>query len=1361
MEQRKWDQAHRLNRYMIRYAFAALLIAAIGISTAVPSAGAAGIDGYVVDEQGAFVPGATVDVWSPSTLVYDYAYTDAQGYFTFMDLPAVADFILAVYIPGYPTVYYDGQLSEDLADPLNLTAGDVMILIDLSTIDFGGVIWGYIYENDGPPQQTLWVEAWTLDFEFAGSSPVFIEPDFGGYYEIWGLDPFQSYIISVWPDEGSGVYYSEDVYGFPLTVFSWDQATPVQPSTFYSRDFYITAEGGSIRGAVLLGDAPYEGAWVEVWNPDTGVWAYAETTGNLVDGANYAIASLPFGVYDVTVYTGDDLESPPTQSVSVADSVPVDASFNLSAFNGAVSGTIQGLAPGEFAIVSAWSIPNDYYEEAMVMGTGGAVDYAISGLPPAEDYIVEIFPGLHPYQIYDGAYDWQNAALVDITAGNRTDIDFSLIGGSDLVSISGTIYFPDTAPVGESVWVEAASGSAAFWGGVEVRKTIETGNAVPYEITGLIKASDYRVGAWPDTLKPKYYENSGSWDGAALVDVSAASESGIDIALIEGSSISGAVQDENGTGVSGVLVSAWSYATAGYAETFTGFNGGYTISGLEPAADYIVEAYSFEFGSYYYGETTTVRDDAAASRVNISDGPKTGINILILPGEKIIGRVLNSSGKPVPGIWVSAWSEALQAGNETFTDFNGEFTIPGLPKGVDYEVSVWPDWDADYFSVAKTNVATCAAECKSVDLILKEKGDTVTLSGRVTDPGGAPSSGAVVEVWSDAVGEYGGYGWAVTDGNGAYAIARLAPSVDYELTVWPATDSAWAVHTDAVSLTADTVLDITLARGGAVEGTVTSPGGAPVEGAWVFIYSESGLFWNYAVTDATGGYAILQAPMGLGDLELFVFKEGFLEAIRPVVFDADPSIIDVVLRVSGVISGLVTANGVPAPGAVIEVILPGSEGVETPVRAARNTGPDGRYVITGFPAADENDASITNYEVWAKAEGYPHQTKTGITSGDEVDFELGRGASNRLEGRVVNFDASAFNNAYLVANAFNTEDRNDWRWAPVSDQDGSFAFTDLIGGKSYYLTFSAHEIVGDGLLYNQWDVGGSGVTVIDPDTPPANASIRSTEQIVDFTFDLSGARRAVDQRPGRVRNLRTTGDLVQNLARTTSEKIVNKPDVTVRWEPSEPDRKEIYYYAFNTNADHKITKRNARKPGINARQATSHALSGDNASFYAHVAVEDDRARIGDTSRLSFKLDTVAPKNPTVKVDAGQKTRSSGNVILKLGAVNATEMYVSNVNYGQGGQWENYKDAKEWKAAAGGGSNTIYVLFRDDAHNVSRTSLALQAETSPLQNTIRVLKILTGIDAAVDRPAELDGAADDVINLKDAVFHLQKAANVR
>ncbi|MCP4686786.1 MAG: hypothetical protein GY859_01985, partial [Desulfobacterales bacterium] len=352
--------------------------------------------------------------------------------------------------------------------------------------------------------------------------------------------------------------------------------------------------------------------------------------------------------------------------------------------------------------------------------------------------------------------------------------------------------------------------------------------------------------------------------------------------------------------------------------------------------------------------------------------------------------------------------------------------------------------------------------------------------------------------------------------------------------------------------------------------------------------------------------------------------------------------------------------------------------------------------------------------------------------------------------------------------------------------DGEFEFTDLAPDGEYFLKFTSYE--GDVETKVQWasasgapdhDIG----TPDSPDgsTPAAAKGYAAGGPPVHFRFSdaAAAANRRGGARPGMVSFLDSTthvahstpGDGKRGWTEVSSTShagaVSNNPRVTVNWSPTAQGADEGYYYTFNPDPDHVITKRNApgTRPG-RSWTTTSNELTGDDVLYYFHIAAVDDRGRIGQTASRGYRIDTVAPSNGSV---IGPETTTGPNITLFLGATpGVKEANISNIGYGVGAAWETRTKTRAWRLSDGEGEKKVYVQYRDLAGNTANYMMSTSwdpagpggfslpdqtfaiAENSPAGAPVCVL-LASGLDPAL--PLEytlMEGVANHAFALDAA-----------
>ncbi len=1344
------------------------------------------LTGIVSDTGGQPVAGARVAAFSPFSGYHRGTDTGPDGTYTLSNMLPENDYILSVRHPDYQPRWFDGQQREADADPVDLTRSSVVADV---TLVKGAVISGTIFLDDetSPAPAGVSVEAFSPTDQTGNGT----ETRSDGTYEIIGLDPgVTDYIVTVYRPGRPVVYYNQT--GLDGIVYARKLASGIDPSG--GRDM-ILPPGVSLSGKVTFNGEPVKGIRVEAtatrFDPDLGEeidygWGEAFTAGSLAADSNYIITGIRPGTdilpitYTVTLHPPPELARFAIQTLAVPvggqDVTGVD--FALGEAPGrSLSGEIGNLAPGSTAHVNAWSETVRSGNGIAVTGTGSPVSYVITNLVPADDYVVDLTSPDYPRLVYRNKLGWMAPDEVDLSETDAPGIDLTLPSVESLAAISGTITFPEDAPVGETVRVAAISAAT----GVEREVAVflgDGGSTEAYTIPALLKADDYRVSVKSRRYRFLYYDGAPTAQDASPVDLSAGDAEGIDFTLETGAAISGRVSKED-AGVPGVEVTAWSHSLGVGGFALSGANGAYVIRGLEAAPDYVVavNAWRFGLGSFYYGPSGTVRAESRAARISTGTGDVAGIDVAVSDGLTIGGAVRSSDGEALSGVRVSAWSELEQAGNSGLTGSDGAYTIRGLPEG-EYDVSAEPDWTAGFLGRTRTGISAGSAD---VDFALDRRPGSHQVSGTVRDGGGNPAGGIVIEF---RTGEGALAGWDVTDADGDWEIEGVATG-SYRVTATPPPGSDLAFEArEGVKVGGDLVLpEITLGPGIRITGNVKTGDGAPLPGAAVHAVSINTGYWERTVTNADGDFGFNGAPAA-GDMVLTAFKSGY---VPKRISDFDPnSVVRLTLFPAGTIRGEVRdVDGAPLADVPVVVTSASQKQVPAFSGSARTDG-DGRFQVDGLRTADAQGNPIDDYLVGVAAftryteAGAPIRylsvVRTGRRTGETVNLLMTRAtqSSAEISGRVINSPAGA--NQYVAVDLVKgSGGAGRFDQHQLLGPDDTFSFRGLEPGVDYILGFGVYTGETETWDVYQWaDPGGMGVADSDSHQPPASSGLYSAgTAAVEFEFNpnlLRRSRPAPAGGPGPVKQLRIdisglayTGDpsalqgrsTPQDLNRSPTAAVSNSPTVTVTWLPSAQGADERYYHLFNQEETHQINKRNAPMPSVKARKATSQDLSGDYNRHHFHIAVEDDRGRIGETSTLSFVIDTVAPRNVNVRADADTQTESTRVITLQLGATGATEVYISDTRFGEGGQWETYEPVKQWTVPGDDDTATIYVQFRDEATNTANALVEVPLNER-LSEVIAVLQVLVGSFA--DGP---DADGNGKVELSDAVLLLQQAAGSR
>jgi len=165
-----------------------------------------------------------------------------------------------------------------------------------------------------------------------------------------------------------------------------------------------------------------------------------------------------------------------------------------------------------------------------------------------------------------------------------------------------------------------------------------------------------------------------------------------------------------------------------------------------------------------------------------------------------------------------------------------------------------------------------------------------------------------------------------------------------------------------------------------------------------------------------------------------------------------------------------------------------------------------------------------------------------------------------------------------------------------------------------------------------------------------------------------------------------------------------------------------YYYIFTDESNFTLDETTTTELNlelINTAYASQDYTGANDVSVYVYVAAvaydeETYQEGIGETTSFGpIRVDTVAPNNAGVSVE---QYINSDTATLSIGGFgnigDATQMYISNVNYETSNDWETIVASKPWPLEGGEGKKTIYVRFKDDAGNTSDESVFTVYDTT-------------------------------------------------
>ncbi|ETR70812.1 MAG: hypothetical protein OMM_02967 [Candidatus Magnetoglobus multicellularis str. Araruama] len=962
------------------------------------------ISGMVKNKYSHPIPYVNIVVSSLSTSEQATGTTDMNGSYTIATLEPMNDYIVAAIPILYPIQYYKQQSDAGTAQTVDLSKGNV------DNIDFildeGAVILGNIYiENPNHPAPAgLWVNIWSNDTQTGGD----VLTDSKGRYMITGLEfDTNDYIISIRNANYVPAYYqdNQDDNLFNDTVYSSSQSKGVAPGAIHeSKDRnLILISGNTICGIILYNGLPLSGVRVEAWSELTGGFGSDVSLSNITNGYNYHISNLPPALYHVQIYPDNFAEQ--SYNVLIKDETINEVYFIINPLENVISGTIHGLEVGKQIYLSAFAQSINYYKSIQLKGIGEPLQYTISGLKSANDYVVEVYASDYPYQAYDHQTDKLQADRI-VVENHVSGIDFSL--QSYTATISGYLTFPENASAGDVVWIDAFSQSTASGNGVQIVHQNE--RTVPYTIKGLTKANDYILNTWSTTYKEQYFDNQLNRIDATYVDTSDdLPDTSVNFVLQYGASISGVVYCNNQP-VSAIQVQATSDETNSWGATTSKKDGSYIIEGLSLASDFIVDARKYGAAPFYYNESQTTRSRKLCSLVSTMINHHVNeIDIYLSDFDNMSGTVQNSEGKPLQNIWINAWSKQHQAGFGTYTSEDGSFKLVDLPRAFDYIVSATSHQLLPYISQKKINIASYS---KNVYFILQEG---FRIYGTIKTVDGIIISNVDVELHSH-FNNY--YGMIQTDKQGMFQISGLLPGDDYNLAAIPPENASCISFSESgIVIDRDIEKNIVLKKGtGKISGYIYRANGTtPLENVSISLYSQKQMYSAITSSMKNGFYEFVNIPIS-NDYKIEVSSSLFVDETK--TDQLSDSTINFNLSTGMPVSGVVRDDtGAPLSNVRVEVSSDSIQAFEVGF-----TDQNGNYIIYGLAVYNQNAYLVSDYVVKIFPYDYSQQLKAQKRAGDTVNFICSQRSYNELSGTIVNSSGQAYPaDQTIIIRLFNAE----------------------------------------------------------------------------------------------------------------------------------------------------------------------------------------------------------------------------------------------------------------------------------------------------------------------------------------------------
>jgi PKD repeat protein len=560
---------------------------------------------------------------------------------------------------------------------------------------------------------------------------------------------------------------------------------------------YIQVVGRSIHGQIRAGGNGVDDCLVSLWINEMRMLDFAVSDEN----GDYTFDNLPArpglvmsvfppssmrDQYETQYYPDAVLFSEAERISTQNQDLQIDIDLIEPPDNG-ISGQIrinaQGIAD---ALVNVFSESLDHARTVITDEQGY---YTITGLPLADDYIVDAFIDTFNQNYYysipkgetSGTYI-PDSSVTRYMRATAVEPDDPILQHIDIIvqnaQISGTV-LSDGEPVSN---VQIYAWSNEIW-----CDNFSTTNANgQYTISGLMAVSDidaptkgYIVELQSDGYPYQVYHNQTDIELATRIETG---RNDIDFQFNSFRQVCGRVSDTNNVPLSGAFVQIASNDVDTKADTYTDENGHYTFTNLPPASDYIVYAYVQGYPLKYYKNSDRLYE---ALPVNAFDNHAENIDIIMDKGPVIKGQVsFLENGQPVgEGIWVNISSEHSNSGGDVPTDSNGNYEITGLDSDTnDYIVSIW---HSNYVNVFYSSSGSVYQYEDATPISPSDENRNLTLTPGYCISGTITYASAPIEdiqVWADGITSGSTLSLSETVNDANYEICGLV-SGSYEVNI--------------------------------------------------------------------------------------------------------------------------------------------------------------------------------------------------------------------------------------------------------------------------------------------------------------------------------------------------------------------------------------------------------------------------------------------------------------------------------------------------------------------------------------------------------------------------------------------------
>jgi hypothetical protein len=621
--------------------------------------GATAVTGQVTDYSGGGIENVNVNIYDLENNFIDSASTDSNGDYAVEGIPSGS---YRVYFDtgaagNYIPEWYENKGAFDEADTITVTTGQALENIDAQLAE-GAIISGRAMNEAEVGVEGAQVKVRDLENDLIATA----NTDANGDYTLDRL-PANSYKVYFDVKNANGYY-----------VGQWYN----NRDSFDTANIVVVMAGGTTTVDVILGDGigisgtvtdnsanPLEGIEVDIY--DTGglyvTYSYTDSSGN------YEAKGLAPGSYKVNFvpvdlnYHGVDWYGLPADTnykfqwynnkeyfvdADVVTAAPGSAATGIDAVmtdgeGGIISGQItdsqtNGIAGCFVYAFQSFDAQEWYYSDYMETGADG--NYQVKGLPTGDYIVFFIQPGgtFYRRQFYNNTMDWDQAALVSVTAGQTTP------GINAVLQKGGTITGRVTDSSGkglEDVFIRlmaAASNKYLGYAGNGAQTDADGYYTMPAQ-PGQWKVMFQAFSMSSQGYVSEFYNNQSAVENGNIITV-ATGETVANINAVlstGGGRISGFVKDPGNVGLYNAYIEVWDtqYQTF-VGHTNADHNGYFEVHGLIPGNYKLYASYNRIYPFEWYSDETAF---ASADELTVTDGGNTQVLVILGGSDTVLPSI--------------------------------------------------------------------------------------------------------------------------------------------------------------------------------------------------------------------------------------------------------------------------------------------------------------------------------------------------------------------------------------------------------------------------------------------------------------------------------------------------------------------------------------------------------------------------------------------------------------------------------------------------------------------------------------------------------------------------------------------------